>query len=84
MDLFPRNLLWNLKRALSSGELKLEDDLDGAAVELSRIFQCDSLDLVELIMTVEEKGRTPKTVGELLKVLESKGTDDSPSQPLRK
>jgi len=84
VDLFPRTLLWNLRRPLASGELKLEDDLDGVAVELSNIFHRDSLDLVELVMTVEEKGRTPKTVGELLKLLESQGKDDSPSQSLRK
>jgi hypothetical protein len=76
MDLFPRTLRWNLKRALDSGELKPEDDLDDVSDQLTQIFQCDSLDVVELVMTVEETGRSPRTVGELLTLLESGDADD--------
>jgi len=43
---------------------------------LTQIFQCDSLDLVELVTTVEETGKSPRTVGELLRLLERGGADD--------
>jgi hypothetical protein len=76
MDVFPRTLRWNLKRALDSGELKPEDDLDDVTDRLTQIFQCDSLDLVELVTTVEETGKSPRTVGELLRLLERGGADD--------
>ena len=76
MDLFPRTLCWNLKRALDSGELKPDDDLDDVTDQLTQVFQCDSLDLVELVLTVEETGRSPRTVGELLTLLERGGADD--------
>jgi hypothetical protein len=76
MDLFPRTLRSNLKRALDSGELKPEDDLDDVTDQLTQIFRCDSLDLVELVMTVEKTGRSPRTVGELLTLLERGGADD--------
>jgi hypothetical protein len=76
MDLFPRTLRWNLKRALDSGELNPEDDLDDVTDRLTQIFQCDSLDLVELVTTVEETGKSPRTVGELLRLLERGGADD--------
>jgi hypothetical protein len=76
MDLFPRTLRWNLKRALDSGKLKPEDDLDDVTDQLTQIFECDSLDLVELVMTVEETGRSPRTVGELLTLIERSGADD--------
>jgi hypothetical protein len=76
MDLFPRTLRWNLKRALDSGELKPEDDLDDVTDRLTQSFRCDSLDLVELVTTVEETGKSPRTVGELLRLLERGGADD--------
>ena len=76
MDLFPRTLRWNLKRALDSGELKPEDDLDDVSDQLTQSFRCDSLDLVELVTTVEETGKSPRTVGELLRLLERGGADD--------
>jgi hypothetical protein len=76
MDLFPRTLRWNLKRALDSGELNPEDDLDDVTDRLTQSFRCDSLDLVELVTTVEETGKSPRTVGELLRLLERGGADD--------
>jgi hypothetical protein len=76
MDVFPRTLRWNLKRALDSGELKPEDDLDDVTDRLTQSFRCDSLDLVELVTTVEETGKSPRTVGELLRLLERGGADD--------
>jgi hypothetical protein len=76
MDLFPRTLRSNLKRALDSRELKPEDALDDVTDRLTQIFRCDSLDLVELVTTVEETGKSPRTVGELLRLLERGGADD--------
>ncbi len=76
MDLFPRTLRSNLKRALDSGEVKPEDALDDVTDQLTQIFRCDSLDLVELVMTVEKTGRSPRTVSELLTLLERGGADD--------
>jgi hypothetical protein len=84
MDLFPRSLRWNLTRALDAGELKPEDNLDDVADQLTQIFKCDSLDLVELVMTVEETGRTPRTVGELLTLLESGSADDASAANTKK
>jgi acyl carrier protein len=77
MDLFPREFRWNLKRALDSGELKPDDKLDDVTDQLTEIFQCDSLDLVELVMAVEERGRSIRTVGELLRSLDNNGDDDT-------
>jgi hypothetical protein len=84
MDLFPREFRWNLKRALDSGELKQEDKLDDVADQLTQIFQCDSLDLVEIVMAAEEKGGRIRTVGELLRSLDSYGEDDMPSSTAKR
>jgi hypothetical protein len=84
MDLFPRTLRWNLKRALDAGELKPEDKLDDVTDQLTQIFKCDSLDLVELVMTVAETGRSPRTVGELLTLLERGSADDDPTATTKK
>jgi hypothetical protein len=77
MDLVPRDFLWNLKRTIDSGELKPEDKLDDVTDQLTQIFQCDSLDLVELVMAAEERGGRITTVGELLKALDRDGEDDT-------
>ncbi len=83
MDFFPPSLLGNLKRALQSDELKREDDLNDVTEQLTRIFECDSLDLVELVTIVEERDRSPRTVGELLRLLEKGDTDDSATPTTR-
>jgi acyl carrier protein len=78
MDIFPRSLRGNLKRAIKSGRLKREDDLEAVGEQLSDIFQCDSLDLVELAMIIEEHGgKSAKTVGELIDLIEKDGPDDT-------
>jgi hypothetical protein len=84
MDLFPRTLRWNLKRALDAGELKPDDKLDDLTEQLSQIFKCDSLNLVELVMTVEETGRSPRTVGELLTQLERGSADGASAANTKK
>jgi hypothetical protein len=84
MDLFPRTLGWNLERALDAGELKSEDNLDDVADQLTQIFKCDSLDLVELVMTVEQTRRSPRTVGELLTLLEWGSANDSSAASTKK
>ena len=77
MDLFPRDFRWNLKRALDSGEPKPEEKRDDVTDQMTQILHCDSLDLVELIMPVEERGRSIRTVGELLRSLDTNGGDDT-------
>jgi acyl carrier protein len=78
MNHLPRSLHWKLNRAIESGELKRQDDLDEAGDKLTEIFQCDSLDLVELIMGIEEqKDRRAKTVGDLIDLLNLLKNDSS-------
>jgi len=84
MDLVPREFRWNLKRALDSGDLKPDDKLDDVTDQLTQIFQCDSLDLVELVMAAEEGGRSIRTVGELLRSLDNNGEDDMSSSPTKR
>jgi hypothetical protein len=57
------------------GELKPDDKLDDVTDQLTQIFQCDSLDLVELVMAEKERGRSIRTVGELLRSLDNNGED---------
>jgi acyl carrier protein len=59
MDIFPRSLRENLRRAINSGALKREDNLEAVGEQLSDIFQYDSLDFVELVMAKEETLRRP-------------------------
>jgi hypothetical protein len=59
------------------GELKPDDRLDDLTDQLTQIFQCDSLDFVELVMAEEERGRSIRTVGELLRSLDNNGKDDT-------
>jgi acyl carrier protein len=74
MDIFPRSLRENLRRAVRSGDLKREDNLEAVGEQLSDIFQCDSLDLVELVMAIEEqKEKSPTTVGDLMDLIEEMG-----------
>ena len=77
MDLFPRGLRWNLKRALDSGEPEPEDKWDAVTDQLTQILHCDSLDLVELVMAAEERGRSIRTVGQLPRSLDNNGGDDA-------
>lgn len=78
MDIFPRSLRGNLKNAIKSGRLRREDYLEAVGEQLSDIFQCDSLDLVELAMIIEEQnGKSPRTVGELLDLIEKAGPNDA-------
>ena len=70
MELFTHGLRWNLLRAIESGEVKPQDDLDAASHKLTEIFRCDSLELVELVMWIEEqKHSRAKTVGDSIELL---------------
>jgi len=84
MELFPGTLAGNLKRAIKSGAVKREDDLEQVTDRLPEIFQCDSLSLVEVAMIVEERGQLPKTVGELLDLIDGAEPDDSVSRTRKK
>jgi hypothetical protein len=59
MELFPRGLRGNLRPSLDSRELNRDGKLDELARKLTEIFQCDSLDLVEL--TNDDRRKRPKT-----------------------
>jgi hypothetical protein len=85
MDIFPKGLLGNLRRAIKAGELRREDTLDTVGDKLTAVFHCDSLDLVELTMKLEEKPeRLPKTVGDLIDLIEHRGPDKTSSPIARK
>jgi hypothetical protein len=79
MDLVPREFRWNLKRALDSGQLRPDDKLDNVTDQLTQIFECDSLDLVELVMAAEAGHGNIRTVGELLRSLDNSDDDTSAS-----
>jgi hypothetical protein len=59
-----------LRSALSSGILASSDRLDECGDALGKVPGTDSLDLVELSMTVKEKGRKLDTVGDLMRFLD--------------
>ena len=58
-------------------ELGLEETLEHAAKKLDELLGWDSLDMVELSMALEEKGIVVTTVGELIRLLENGGFDDT-------
>jgi hypothetical protein len=85
MDLFPRSLRRRLSRAIESGEFKRQDTLDQAGGKLTEVFQCDSLDLIEVIVGIEEgKHRKPRTIGDLIDLREDEKSGDVPSRAPRK
>jgi|HubBroStandDraft_1064217.scaffolds.fasta_scaffold121909_2 hypothetical protein len=88
MELFARSLGWNLQRAMESGELRRQGDLDQAGDRFTEILPCDSLDLVELVMVIAEQKHTKvRTVGELidlLDLLENRTSDNLSSPASRK
>jgi hypothetical protein len=59
-----------LRQALSSGALVITDSLDESGDTLARILDLDSLDLVELVMAMDEKGMKADTVGDLMRFLD--------------
>jgi hypothetical protein len=59
-----------LRRALSSGVLAITDRLNNCGDILAEILDADSLDLVELVMAMEEKGMKADTVGDLMRFLD--------------
>jgi acyl carrier protein len=63
-----------LRSALSSGALTRTDRLDDCDT-LAEILGIDSLDLVELVMAVEEKGMKIETVGDLMRFLDEANSD---------
>ena len=64
-----------LRSALSSGALTRTDRLDDCEDTLAEILGIDSLDLVELVMAVEEKGMKIETVGDLMRFLDEANSD---------
>jgi hypothetical protein len=62
--------------AIQAGELSREDLLENTGDVLARILDCDSTDLVEMNMELEEKGISLKSVGELMKYLDGIDPED--------
>ena len=73
----PHEIQRKLQAAVDSGELGLEETLEHAAKKLDELLGWDSLDMVEFSMALEEKGIVVTTVGELIRLLESGGFDDT-------
>jgi acyl carrier protein len=83
MDPDPSDILRSLHLAVMSGELHKEDSLEPVSSKLEEIIGCDSTDIVELFMALEEKGVKP-TVAELIKLFEGNDSDDANLTPVRK
>jgi hypothetical protein len=61
--------------ALSFGASTRTDRLNECEDTLAEILGIDSLDLVELVMAVEEKGMGVETVGDLMRFLDEMNED---------
>jgi acyl carrier protein len=83
MDPDPSDIPRSLRLAVMSGELRREDSLEPVTSKLEEIIGCDSTDMVELFMALEEKGVKP-TVAELIKLFEGNDSDDDNLTPVRK
>ena len=77
------DMVRNLQLAIVSGELNKEDSLEQVSSKLEEIIECDSSDVVELLMALEERG-VKATVAELIKLFEDNDTDDDNLTPVRK
>ena len=64
-----------LRSAILSGTLASTDKLNERGDTVAEILGTDSLDLVELVMTVEEKGTKLETVGDLMQFLDGMKDD---------
>jgi hypothetical protein len=64
-----------LRSAILSGALASTDKLNERGDTVAEILGTDSLDLVELVMTVEEKGTKLGTVGDLMQFLDGMKDD---------
>jgi acyl carrier protein len=66
--------LWQMRQklrsAISSGVLSSEDALDNCGSSVAEVMDVDSLDLVELVMMIEEKGSKINTVGDLMRMMD--------------
>lgn len=69
------NMRDRLRSALASGILAKTDMLNECGDTLTEILGIDSLDLVELVMAVEEKGTKLNTVGDLMRFLDEMNDD---------
>jgi hypothetical protein len=83
MDPDPSDIPRSLRLAVMSGELRREDSLEPVTSKLEEIIGCDSGDVIELFMALEEKGVKP-TVAELIKLFEGNDSDDGNLTPVRR
>ena len=72
----PSQILFRLRQAILIGKLAPQDTLAQTGQKLMEIFECDSLDLVELEMALEEKNIRPVAVGEVLNLFEDMDPKD--------
>jgi hypothetical protein len=59
-----------LRSALSSGAFAMTDSLNECVDRLAERLDGDSVDLVEIVMAMEEKGMKADTVGDLMRFLD--------------
>jgi acyl carrier protein len=66
--------LWEMRQklrsAISLGLLGSEDALDNCGSSVAEVMDVDSIDLVELVMMIEEKGSKVNTVGDLMRMMD--------------
>ena len=65
---YQSDLRYRLARAILTGDLKREGTLEENADMLRQVLETDSLDVIELILAMKEKGIV--TVGRFLEFLE--------------
>jgi len=81
----PFSPLRNLVAAIASGRLKRSDLVENRHEVLMELLDCDSADLVELIMEAENRSQLGNiTVGNLVDNFPDEGLDDSDFQPVAK
>ena len=81
----PFSPLRNLVAAIASGKLYRSDLVENRQEVLMEILDCDSADLVELIMETANRSQPGNiTVGNLVDNFPDEGLDDSDFQPVAK
>ena len=81
----PFTPLRSLVAAIASGKLNRPDLVENREEALMNILDCDSADLIELIMVTENRSQLRNlTVGNLVDNFPDEGLDDSDFQPVAK
>ena len=81
----PFSPLRSLVAAIASGKLNRSDLVENRQEVLMEVLDCDSADLVELIMQTENRSQPGSiTVGNLVDNFPDEGLDNSDFQPVAK